>query len=116
MSHLLTAGFVMLAQAPAPSPGGGLGPFVPIIIVCAIFYFMLLRPQQRKEKERKQMINDLKSGTKVIFGGGMIGTVTNVKEHTFTIKIADGVKVEVIRGAVSRVIEKGEKAKDEEDK
>lgn len=113
----LHACFVLtMAQAPAPGGGGLGGMFVPMAIVFAIFYFMLLRPQQRKEKERKQMINSLKTGTKVIFGGGMIGTVTNVKEHTFVVKIADNVKVEVVRGAVSRVLEKGEKATDEEEK
>jgi len=96
--------------------GGGLGAmFVPMIIIFGIFYFMLIRPQQRKEKERKAMIADIKSGQTVLFGGGILGTVTNVKDNIFVIKIADGVKVEVVRAAVTRVLEKGEKAgKDEE--
>lgn len=114
MTDFNAVSMVTLAQASAPAGGGIGGMLMPMLIVFAIFYFMLLRPQQRKEKERKEMINNLKTGTKVIFSGGIIGTVTNVKEHTFVIKIADNVKVEVIRGAVSRILEKGEKAAEEE--
>ncbi len=103
--------FVPIAQAaPAAAPAGGVGGMlVPMILIMGIFYFMLIRPQQRKEKERKRMISELKSGAKVMFSGGIIGVISNVKEHTFMIKIADGVKIEVARGAVSQVIEKGEK-------
>jgi preprotein translocase subunit YajC len=94
--------------------GGGLGMFVPMLIIFAIFYFMLIRPQQRKEKERKQMIAEIKTGARVMFSGGILGTVTNVKEHTFVVKVADNVKLEVARAAVSRVLEKGEKADSDE--
>lgn len=89
--------------------GGLLGMMVPMIIIFGIFYFMLIRPQQRKEKERQKMIDEVKSGERVMFCGGMIGTVTNVKDGVFVIKVADGVKVEVARGAVNRVLEKDEK-------
>jgi preprotein translocase subunit YajC len=75
---------------------------------------MLIRPQQRKERERKTMIQNIKSGERVMFSGGILGTVTNVKEHTFVIKIADNTKIEVARGAVSKVLEKGEKPADDE--
>ena len=112
---------VPVAQAcPAPAGGGGGlgglggGMMIPMLIIFGIFYFMLIRPQQRKEKERKKMITELKTGARVMFGGGIIGVIANVKEYTFMIKIADGVKVEVSRSAVSRVIEKGEKAVDDE--
>ena len=103
--------FIPIAQAaPGAAPAGGVGGMlVPMILIMGIFYFMLIRPQQRKEKERKRMISELKSGAKVMFSGGIIGVISNVKEHTFMIKIADGVKIEVARGAVSQVIEKGEK-------
>jgi preprotein translocase subunit YajC len=100
----------MLAMAPAQgqeqqSPVfmiGWLG------LMFVIFYFMLIRPQQRREKERRAMIEQIKSGDRVLFSGGIIGIVTNVKDKTFIIKIADGVKVEVLRAAVSRVLDKGE--------
>lgn len=107
--------FLTLAMAggPAAQGGGGAGSFgmmLPMVIIFAIMYFMLIRPQQRKEKERQQMIGAVKSGDRVLFGGGILGQVTNVKETTFVVKIADNVKVEVLRASVQRVLEKGEKA------
>lgn len=86
--------------------GGASGMLVSMLIIFAIFYFMLIRPQQRREKERQNMLNNIKSGDKVIFAGGIIGIITNVKEHTLTVKIADGVKIEVLKNSVSKVIEK----------
>lgn len=79
-------------------------------IMIALFYFMLLRPQQRKEKQRRDMIAALKSGDRVVFGGGFIGIVANIKEHTLVIKIADNTKVEVVKGAVTRVLGKDDEA------
>ena len=112
----------MLTIAMAGGPGGsgaqgagGLGGMLmPMVIIFGIFYFMLIRAQQRKEKERKAMISEIKSGCRVMFCGGILGTVSNVKESTFVIKVADNVKIEVARGAVSRVMEKGEKASEED--
>lgn len=90
--------------------GGGLGMFLPMIIIFAIFYIMMIRPQQRKEKERRLMIDNVKSGDRVMFSGGIFGTVTNAKNaQTLVVKIADNVKVEIARGAVARVLDKGEK-------
>lgn len=109
--------FAAQGSNPGAPEGGGLGGMlIPMVIVFAIFYFMLLRPQQRKEKERRKMIEEVKSGTKILFSGGILGTITNVKEHTFIVKIADSVKVEIAKGAVSRVLEKGEKPVEEEGK
>ncbi len=111
-------GFEMMAFfAPAAGSGGGLMQMMmPMVLIIGVMYFMMIRPQQRKEKERRQMIDNLKSGTKVIFGGGLVGTITNVKETTFVIKVADNVKVEALRASVSRVLEKGDKVEDEEKK
>lgn len=106
----------MAAPAGEGQGGNPLGMFVPMLIIFAIFYFMLIRPQQRKEKERRRMIQNIESGARVVFSGGILGTVTNVKEHTFVIKVADNVKMEVARGAVNRVLEKGEKPSEEEGK
>ncbi len=90
-------------------PGGALGMLMPMLIIFAIFYFMLIRPQQRKEKERQKMIGESKTGDRIIFGGGILGTITNVKDNVFVVKVADNVKIEVLRGAVTRVLDKGEK-------
>jgi preprotein translocase subunit YajC len=105
---------MFVAQA-GQQPANPLGFAVPMIIIFAIFYFMMIRPQQRKEKDRRKMIDEVKTGARVMFSGGILGTVTNVKENTFMVKIADKVKVEVARGAVSRVLEKGEKVEVEQD-
>ena len=80
-----------------------------LLIMIGLFYFVLIRPQQRKEKERKKMISEIKSGSHVIFSGGIIGIVTNVKDRVFTIKIADNTKIDVVREAITKVLEKGEK-------
>ncbi len=105
--------FLAMAAPAEGQQGSPFGMMVPMLFIFAIFYFMLIRPQQRKEKERKKMIDELKTGARVMFSGGIIGTVTNVKESVFVIKIADGVKIEVARGAVSKVLEKGEKPEED---
>ena len=87
------------AQAPAQQ-GGGFGMFVPMLLIFAIFYFMMIKPQQRKEKERRKMISELRAGARVLFAGGLIGTIVEAKETTFKIEIAGDVVVEVARAAV----------------
>ncbi len=111
--------FLTMAQttcSTGSSGGSGINMMIMMALVFGIMYFMMIRPQQRKEKDRRKLISELKSGTRVVFSGGIIGTVTNVKDHTFIIKIADGVKVEVARGAVTRTLEKGEKVGEEDNK
>jgi preprotein translocase subunit YajC len=110
-------GFLAMAapQGGSASPGGAMGMFVPMAIIFGIFYFMLIRPQQRKEKERRKMIDAIKTGDRILFSGGILGTVTNVKDNVLMVKIADNVKVEVVRGAVSQVLDKGDKPGKEED-
>ncbi|MGN0852042.1 MAG: preprotein translocase subunit YajC [Kiritimatiellia bacterium] len=93
------------AAAPQPQPqGGGFGMLVPMLLIFALFYFMMIRPQQRKEKERRKMIDELRAGAKVLFAGGLTGTIVEAKDKTFRIEIADGVVIEVARAAVQSVI------------
>ena len=73
-------------------------------IIFALFYFMMIRPQMKREKARKKLISEIKTGDRIIFCGGMIGVVTNVKEQIFTVKLADNVKVDIVRGSVLRVL------------
>jgi preprotein translocase subunit YajC len=109
---------LILAQATPPaSPGGfgGLGGMmIPMLVIFGIMYFMLIRPQQRKEKERRAMIDNVKTGDRVLFSGGILGTIANVKETTFLVKIADNVKIEVARGGVTKVLDKGDKVTKED--
>lgn len=92
-----------LAQAAAPAQQGGIGTMmVPMLIIFAIFYFLMVRPQQRKEKERQKTIETLRAGTRILFAGGLIGTISEVKPNTFVVEIDSGVKIEIVRNAVIR--------------
>ena len=93
------------ATKPAAAQGGGMGMLVPMLLIFAIFYFMMIRPQQRKEKERRKMIEELRAGARVVFAGGLIGTIREAKDKTFMIEIAPGVSVEVARSSVAGVAE-----------
>jgi len=76
----------------------GIGQFVPLILIFVIFYFFLIRPQQKKVKEHKLMVDSLKRGDQIITSGGIVGTVERVLENDKAeIMISDNVKVEVIR-------------------
>jgi preprotein translocase subunit YajC len=103
----------LLAMAPPPSGEGapqnsGIFMFVWLGLMVALFYFMLIRPQKRREKERQALLGAVKTGDRVLFGGGFLGVVANVKDKTLVVKIADNVKVEIVRGAVTQVLDKGE--------
>ena len=89
-------------DAPTQKREGGMfgGMWIPMLLIFAIFYFMMIKPQQRKEKERRRMISELRAGAKVVFAGGLIGTIVEAKELTFKIEIASGVTIEVARNAV----------------
>lgn len=80
-----------------------------LVLMMGIFYVMLIRPQQRREKQRKALIAAVKTGDKIVFAGGLTGVVANTKEQLLTVKIADNVKIEVLRSSVNRVLDKGEK-------
>lgn len=84
-----------------PNPLSALIPFIPILI---IFYFLLIRPQQKKQKQFQHMVAQLKKNDKVVTSGGVHGVIVAVKEHTMTVKIADNVKVEMDKSSVSRVV------------
>ena len=107
----MTAMFSGLVAMASPGGAGGqaggggmVGMIGYMLIFFALFYFLMIRPQMRREKERKKMIEEVKSGDRVLFCGGMLGSVTNVKDQVLVVKIADNVKVEIARGAVLRVL------------
>ena len=92
------------AGAPAQQQPGGMGMLVPMLLILAIFYFMMIRPQQRKEKERRKMIEELRAGAKVIFAGGLMGTIQEATEETFKVEISPGVAIEIARSCVNGVV------------
>jgi preprotein translocase subunit YajC len=91
--------FTGLAYAMGPAPqggqgaGGGLMGFLPLILIFVIFYFLLIRPQQKRAKEHKTMLDNIKKGDKVITSGGEYGIVEEVKTNTVIVKIAENVRV-----------------------
>jgi preprotein translocase subunit YajC len=94
------------AAAPsAGAPGFGLSNFMPLIIIGVLFYFLLIRPQQKQAKEQQAMLNAVKKGDNVLTQGGIYGLVVAVKGKTLEIKIADNVKVLVARSAVTQVVQ-----------
>jgi preprotein translocase subunit YajC len=101
--------WITFAMAQPGGEGGGspLSMLIPILGMLAIFYFLLIRPQQKRQKETKTMIGALKSGDRVLTTSGIYGTIAGVKDNSFILKIADNVKVEVLKSAVSGVVEKG---------
>lgn len=90
-------------EAGAPAGGGASG-LIMMAVIFAIFYFILIRPQQKKMKEHKKMVDELKKGDEIITGGGIYGTVEGVAPDTLTVKIAEGTKVKITRGSVAHVI------------
>ena len=88
--------------AAAPGAGGLLStPIVPIILMLGIMWFFLIRPQQKKQKEHREMISSLKKGDRIITSGGLYGRITGVTDATLTVEIADKVRVKVSRGHVA---------------
>ncbi len=101
---------IMIATIPAWStsafaadsaPGSGFTQLVPLIIIMVIFYFLLIRPQQKRAKEHRNMVESLKKGDKVVTNGGIFGTVTDVKDDYLKVDIADGVRIKVQRQAIT---------------
>jgi len=81
--------------------GGGLMQFLPLVIIFVIFYFLLIRPQQKRAKEQKAMLDNLKKGDKVITSGGEYGVIEEVKGNTVILKIADNVKVKYAKAYIA---------------
>lgn len=99
---MINIAYAMGAQGGAPAgQGGGLSALVPLILMFAIFYFLLIRPQQKKAKEHREMINQLKKGDRVITSGGIYGTITSLDDTNVTIEIADKVRIKVMRGNIA---------------
>jgi len=78
-------------------------PIIPYILIIAIFYFLIIRPQKTKQKEHKKMVNGLKKNDEVITAGGIHGTVVNTKDLTLILRIDDNVKIEVDKEAITTV-------------
>jgi preprotein translocase subunit YajC len=89
----------------APGSAGGLASFIPLILMFVIFYFLLIRPQQKKTKEHRDMIASVKKGDRIVTSGGIHGQVTAVEDATLTVEISDKVRIKLNRANVSGLVQ-----------
>ncbi len=82
-----------------------LGPFVPLILLFVIFYFLLIRPQQKQQKARKEMLGSLKKGDRVVTIGGIHGVIKEIDESVISLRVADNLNLKFARAAIDRVVE-----------
>ena len=89
--------------------------FLPLLLIFVVFYFLLIRPQQKKLKEHKTMLGALRRGDRIVTNGGIIGLVTKVEDRELIVEIAEGVRVHVDRSMVSNIVSKTEPVADKAD-
>jgi len=95
------------AAAATDSPFGSLGSMLPLVLMFVVLYFVMIRPQMKRQKEAKAMIDALAKGDEVVTTGGMLGKISKIGETFLTVEIATGVEIQVQRGAVVQVLPKG---------
>ena len=100
--------FLAQAQTGAPAGASGIATFVPFIFIFIIMYFVLFRPQMRRQKEQKRLVSALKTGDRVVTSAGIHGLISNVKETTVIVKVADNVKIEMEKLAITSVVKGSE--------
>jgi preprotein translocase subunit YajC len=93
-------GIAYAANGTAPAAGGGLMSFIPLILIFVVFYFLLIRPQQKKAKEHQVFLGNLQKGDEVVTSGGIHGRITGLTDTIVTMEIADGVRIKVTRSSV----------------
>lgn len=95
------------AQGGGGAAGPGMGDFLFLIVIFAVFWFLLIRPQQKRQKEHKALVEGLSKGDEVVTNGGLLGKITKVGDNFVTLEIADGLKIQVQRVAVAQLMPKG---------
>ncbi len=104
MDFLISPAYAQSAGVPA---GAGFSQILILVVFVAIFYFMLIRPQQKRMKEQQAMLAKLASGDEVVTSGGILGRITEVGDTFVTLEVADGVRIRVQRGQISQLMPKG---------
>jgi preprotein translocase subunit YajC len=95
------------AQAAPGSPGGGIIAFLPFVVILVVFYFLLVRPQNKRAKEQREMLSKIAAGDEVATAGGILGKVIEVGEQFLTLEIANGVTVKLQKYQVAQLLPKG---------
>jgi preprotein translocase subunit YajC len=99
--------FISNAYAQDAAASGGLMSFLPLIVIFAVFYFMLIRPQMKRSKEHKRVVSQLSKGDEVITNGGLLGRIVDVSDSFVTLELADNLHIKLQRQAVANVMPKG---------
>lgn len=99
--------FISNAWAQGAGEPNALMSFLPLILIFVVFYFLLIRPQTKRQKEHREMVSNLSAGDEVVTAGGVLGTITSVKEQFVKIKVSDGVELTVQRSTIGAVMPKG---------
>ena len=107
---------LMGGGSPPPEGQNPLFSFLPLVAIIGIFYFLILRPQNKKQKETQKMLSALKKGDRVITIGGIHGVIQSVKETTVIVKVDENVKLELNRGSISTVSSQAREEKDDDKK
>ena len=95
---------ILLPLAQGTGGGGGLGQFLPIILLFVGMWFLIIAPQRKRQKAHDKMLSELQTGDEIITSGGVYGTITNVKEDRFVVRIADNTKIELGKGFVANKV------------
>ena len=103
----ISEAFAQAAPAASDSPLGSLGSMLPLVLMFVVLYFVMIRPQMKRQKEAKAMIDALAKGDEVVTTGGMLGKIAKIGESYLTVEIASGIEIQVQRGAVVQVLPKG---------
>lgn len=100
----------MALQAPSSSPFSGVFGFLPILLIIAIFYFLMIMPAQRRQKKVAEMLRNLKNGDKVITNGGIYGTIVGLEDDAVQLRIAEQVKIKISRNAIAGLQPEGKES------
>jgi len=95
------------AAAPAASPESGLLGMLPLVLMFVVLYFVMIRPQMKRQKEAKAMIEALAKGDEVVTAGGVIGKISKLGDNFVHLEVANGVELQIQRGAITQVLPKG---------
>jgi preprotein translocase subunit YajC len=97
----------LLQQAPAAGGGSPLaGMLIPMMLVFGVMYFLVMRPQMKKQKETQKMLSELKAGDEVVTTGGLLGRISGIKDEVVTLQVQDGVRLRILRSAIAGRYEK----------